>query len=109
MTPNKRVTRGGEVPPALFRKLKKSALIFGENTLIVVIYVLSFSFKMQFLRVSRRKNRRFFPVGPFFLVLYMITYQSALISRKLPCPKNFLITGLPIVMHLMHVYYRNSW
>ena len=27
---------------------------------------------MQFLRVSRRKNRRFFLAGLFFLVLYMI-------------------------------------
>ena len=39
---------------------------------------LNFSFKMQFLRVSRRKNRRFFPAGSSFLLLYMIVYQSAL-------------------------------
>ena len=49
---------------------------------------------MQVLRVSRRKNLRCFPVEPFFLVLYMITYQSALISRKLPRRKNFLVTRL---------------
>ena len=84
----------GDVSPALFLKLEKSALIFWENALIVVIYVLNFSFKMQFLRVSRRKNRRFFPAETFFLVLYMIAYQSALISRKLPCPKKFLATRL---------------
>ena len=81
-----------------FKNWKKSALIFGENALIVVIYVLNFSFKMQFLRVSRRKNQRFFPAGPFFLVLYMIAYQSALISRKLSCPKHFLVTGLSLLM-----------
>ena len=37
----RRVTRGGregEVSPALFRKLEKSALIWGKNVLIVVIY-----------------------------------------------------------------------
>ena len=60
----------------------------------MVIYVLNFSFKMQLLRVSRKKNRRFFPAGSLFLVLYMITYQSALISRKLPRRKNFLVTRL---------------
>ena len=62
----------------------------------MVIYVLDFSFKMQSLRVSRRNNRRFFPAGSFFLLLYMITYQSDLISRKLPCPKNFLVTRLKL-------------
>ena len=51
----------------------------GKNALIVAIYGLNFSFKMQFLRVSRRKNRRFFPAGSSFLLLYMIVYQSVLI------------------------------
>ena len=32
----------GEVSPALFRKLEKSALIWGENDLIAVIYALNF-------------------------------------------------------------------
>ena len=43
--PFKRVTRGEEglVSPALFQKLRKSALILGKNALIVVIYVLNFS------------------------------------------------------------------
>ena len=40
------------------RKLEK-------NALIVVIYGYNFSFKMNFLRVSRKKNRRFFPCGAF--------------------------------------------
>ena len=49
-----RVTRGGgrEVYPALFQKLEKSALIWGKNALIVVIYGQNFSFKMKSLRVS---------------------------------------------------------
>ena len=34
-------------------------------------------------------------MGPFFFVLYMmIVYQSALIPRKLPCPKTLLVTRL---------------
>ena len=45
--------------PALFRKLEKSAQLLEKNALIVVIYGLNFSFKMQVLRVSRRKNQRF--------------------------------------------------
>ena len=65
--------------------------------LIEVIYVLNFSFKMQFLRVSKRKNWTFFPAGPLFLVLYMIAYQSALIFRNLPSPKNFLVTRLVFI------------
>ena len=74
--------------PYPFSKIEKSALILGKNFLIVVIYGLNFSFKMQFLRVSRRKNRRFFPAWPFFFVLYMIDYQRALIPRKSSALKN---------------------
>ena len=55
-----------QVSPALFQKLKKSALILGKNALIVVIYGLNFSFKMQFLRVSRTKNGDFSLRGNFF-------------------------------------------
>ena len=62
---DKRVTRGGEVPPALFRKLEKSALIWRKNALIVVICEYNFSFKMKFLRVSRGKTRRVFFGGVF--------------------------------------------
>ena len=88
--------KGEEVFPALFQKLEKRALILGENALIVVIFGLNYSFKMQFLRVSRRRNQIFFPAAPFFLVLYMIVYQSALIPKKHPCPKNFLVMRLSL-------------
>ena len=85
---------GGEVSPALFRKLEKSALIWRKNAMIVVIYGYNFSIKMKFLRVSRGKPVDFFPVGPFFLVLQVNVYRSALIRRKVPCPKKFLVTCL---------------
>ena len=49
---------------------------------------------MRFLRVSRQKTGCFLPVGHFFLVLQLNVYQSALIPRKLPCPKKFLVTRL---------------
>ena len=39
-----------------------------ENALIAVIYGLNFSFKVQFLKVSRIKSRRFFSAGPFFVL-----------------------------------------
>ena len=55
--------------PSPFSEIGKSALILGKNTLIVVIYGLNFSFKVQFLGVSRRKNWRFFPAGPLFFVV----------------------------------------
>ena len=52
---------------------------------------------MQFLKVSKTKNRRFCSVGPFFLVSQMNVYRSALIPRKLPSPKKFLVTRLKIL------------
>ena len=61
-------------------------------SLIAVIYGLNFSFKGQFLRISRRKNRRFFKVGLLFFVLLMIFYRSVLMPRKIPCPKKCLVT-----------------
>ena len=85
-----------EVFLAHFGNWKKSVLILGKNAQITVIYGLNFSSKMQFLKVSWRKNRRFFPAVPFFFVLQMIIYRSALIPRKLPCPKKFLVTRLHI-------------
>ena len=73
----------------------------GKNALIVVIYELNFSFKMQFSRVSRRKKQKFFPKEPFFLVLYMIAHQSALTPRKLLYPKAFLVTRLRCLLLLI--------
>ena len=49
---------------------------------------------MQFLIVSRRKSQEFFPTAPFFFMLYMISYESVLIPRKLLCPKTFLVMRL---------------
>ena len=106
-----RVTRGGkgrEVSPALFRKLEKSSPILGKNALIVVIRGLSFSFKLQFLRVRGRKNWKFFPAGLFFLVLWMIVFQSALmIPRKLPCSKKFLAASLDLDTQIFLSYVVN--
>ena len=55
---------------------------------------------MQFLRVSRRKNRRFFPAENFFFVLYMIIYQRALIPSKLPCPKKLVTPWFWLLLSL---------
>ena len=91
------VTRGVEGmtdSPALFQKLEKSALISGENVLIAVIYELNFLFKVQFLRVSRKKNRDFTLRGLSFSYCRLFFYRSALIPKKLPCPKKFLVTHL---------------
>ena len=58
---NRLVTRGDgeEVVSALFWKLEQSTLILGKNVPIAVIYGLNFSFKEQFLRVSRKKSGDF--------------------------------------------------
>ena len=84
----------GEGLPCPFSKIGKSNLIFGKDALILVIYGLHFSFKMQFLRVSRRKKQRFFLAKLFFLVFYTIVYQNDLIPRKLPCSKRLLVMRL---------------
>ena len=55
-------TRWGEVSPALFQK--ESALILGKMSCFMVIYGLNFLFKVQFVRVSRRK-KEIFPSGVF--------------------------------------------
>ena len=83
---------GGNVSLALFHKFEKRVLILGKNALIWVIYGLHFSFKMECLRVSRRKNRRFFPVQPFFLCRVVHDCLSKRpYSKKPPLPRK--ITG----------------
>ena len=86
------VTREGSGRSFLFRKLEKSALIWGKSTVIAVIYGINFSFKMQFLSFSRRKSRNFSLLGFSFLCCRWNVYQSALISRNLPCLDKFLVT-----------------
>ena len=77
---------GGESPLPLpfFWILEKERPIFWKK----------FTDCDKFLRVSSRKNWKFLPVRSFFFVLQMIVYQSALIPRKLPCPKKFLVAYL---------------
>ena len=82
------VTRGGrgEVSPALFRKLEKSALISRKNTLIVIIYGYNFSIKMKFLRVSWGKTRRFYAYGAFLSRVVGKCLSKCPNSKKTPLP-----------------------
>ena len=50
----------GKVSPVLFQKLEKSALICGKKCPDCGHLWVTFSFKMQFLRVSRRKKPNIF-------------------------------------------------
>ena len=76
---------GGRRPPLpYFGNWKEVPQFLGKNVLTGVIYGLNFPFKAPFLRVSWR----IFPAWPFFFLLQMIVYRSALIPRKLPCLKN---------------------
>ena len=59
-------------------------LVISSQLLTSVIYGLSFSFKMHFLRVSRRKNPKI-SAWLFSLVLQMIVYQT---------------TGCPLFTHV---------
>ena len=98
----RRVTRGGRGRglPCPFLKIEKNVLILEKNAQTVVICGLHFSFTMKFLRVFKRKSQRFILAGSFFLTLYMIIYQSALIPKKLPFPKKFLVTRLKLCWSL---------
>ena len=88
---------GGRRPPLpYFGNWKEVPQFLGKNVLTGVIYGLNFPFKAPFLRVSWR----IFPAWPFFFLLQMIVYRSALIPRKLPCPKIFLVTRLPLLLEV---------
>ena len=50
--------------------------------------------KCNFQEFSGKKTVVFFPAGPFFLVLLVNIYRNALIPRKLPFPKKFLVKRL---------------
>ena len=97
--------KGREVFPALFPKLGKSALVLGKKCpdcghLWVKFFISSAVFKS-----FQEKNRRFFPAGPFFVVLWMIVYRSAIIPRKLPFSKKFLLTR----QLLCFVYFKSTY
>ena len=70
---SRRVTRRmrGEVSPALFQNLKKSALILEKNALTSFIYGYNFSFKMLFQAYLGKKPPKFFPAGPVFCMLHI--------------------------------------
>ena len=75
---------GGEVSPAVFKKLEKIVLIWRKNALIVVIYGYNFSFKMKFLRVSRGKTCRFLPYGAFLSRVVGACLSKCPNSKKTP-------------------------
>ena len=66
----------------------------GKNVLIGVIYVLNFSFKKQFLRVSSKKPRQFSCVAKFISRVVHDCLSKYPIATKLFCPKKFLVTRL---------------
>ena len=92
----RRVTRWGRGRglPCPFSKIGKKCPNLGKNTLIAVFYRSNFSFKMQFLRVSRQKHRWLFPCRAFLSCVVGESLWRCLFPRKLPCPKKFLVTRL---------------
>ena len=91
--------REGAGPPYPFSKLEKRALILGKNAMIVVIYGLNFSFKMKFYGGLHEEKLEIFPCGSFFLVLYIIDYQSTPIPRKL----SYLKILPPVDIFINHI------
>ena len=101
---DRRVTRrgeGGEVSPALFQKLEKSALILEKNALIVSILGLISHFKCGF-KSFQEKKKHIFSLWCFSLMCCRWNvYRRVLIPRKLPCPEKFLVTRLTIKSYLI--------
>ena len=92
----------GEVSPTLSWKLEESALILRKSVLILVIFELNFSFKMQFLS-SGGKTRNFSPFGCLFLSFWWSVFQGAIIEGKLPCPNSWLcVCTIMIYCGLLH-------
>ena len=77
----------GSVYLALFKKLLKRYPDCGQLWVKSLIYNAIFE-------SFQEKSWRLFLAGSFFLALYMIIYQSALIPKKIPTPKKFLATCL---------------
>ena len=98
----------GEVSPALSWKLGKSALILRKSVLILVIFGLNFSFKMQFLSLSSRKNLKFFLFGLSSLSFWWNVFQSAIIQRKLPCSNSRLCACTIMTYYELHYKRINS-
>ena len=73
-----------------FFKIGRKCLILRKSVLILVIFGLNFSFKMQFLSFSRRKNPKFFPVWPFVLEFLMKCLSKCHNSKKTPLPWQIL-------------------
>ena len=91
----RRVTKGGTGGGGLSFPFSKSGKefpdcghlhFFGKNVLIVVIYGFNFSFKMQFLRVSRRKKTEIFRCGGFLSRVVHDCLSNCTNSKKTPLP-----------------------
>ena len=106
----RRVTRGGgrgEVSPALFQKLEKSALILEKNALIVSILGLISHFKCGFKSFQERKKHIFLPVGLFLHVLWMKCLSTCPDSEKTPLPWN--IPGYAPVLELFYLHFGETF
>ena len=74
------------VSPAIFQKLEKTALIFGEKhpdcSRLWILFLHEILLKR--FKSFLEKNWNFFPAGPFFLVLYMKYLSKCPNSKKNP-------------------------
>ena len=93
-TRNQRGKKGEKSLVPFFRKLEKKCPNFWGKYPDCGHLWLTFLFTVQFLRISRRKNRKFFSAAPFFFVLQMIVYRSALIPKNFLSLKKFLVARL---------------
>ena len=81
--------RRGRSLSSTFLKIGRKCSFLGKKVLILIIYRINFSFKMQFLSFSWRKSQKIFPVLPFIFLFF-----CPLTPRKLLYPDKFLVPHL---------------
>ena len=99
---------GGGLPCPFFKIWKKVPQFWGKCPGYGHLWVTFLIWNAVF-KSFQDKISEIFPCGVFFFVLYMIIYQSALIPRKLPCPKKFLVTRLKTTVSRSPLLVKLKW
>ena len=103
-----RLTRGGEGKDfsKCFSKLEKSILIFGKNVLIGHLWVKFFIYS-AILKSFWEIKLEIFPCGAFLIWVVDNCLSKDPNSRKLPCPKEFLVMRLFILFKSNSNWFEN--
>ena len=89
---------GGKGFPCPFLRIEKKCPDFRKKGPDCVHLYVKFTIQNVVLRVSKRKKLQIFSLRDLFFWNFLRNvYQSALISRNLPCPKNFWLPACYVI------------